>query len=725
MPKVLCWRAALTEAANLAGWSFLDGYESKFIHDIVGEISAQVLNCTYLNVADYPVGMEPRVLHVNMLLDVEEKDVRMVGIWGIGGIGKTTVAKAVCNSIVGGFEGSCFLENVRENSMRDGGLVELQNTLLFDILGEKRLKVNNSDKGINVIKKMLSHKRVLLVLDDVNHLDQLKKLAGGVDWFGIGSRIVITTRDKHLLTAHQINLIYKVKELNYNQATVLFSWNAFARKRHQVDKLIVETALQYAQGLPLALIHLGSRLCGRSTDECKAALDCHARVPNQEIQEILKISYNALEDPVKEVFLDIACFFKGKKRNYVVETLESCELNPKYRIEVLVDNAIISIERDNIWMHDLIEAMGREIVRQESPTEPGRRSRLWFHEDVYHGTDNIKGIVANLPKSDVNCDICKFLKSIPDFSGIPNLVYLNLNYCESLAEVHPSVGFLKRLVHLSAEKCSSLEMFPPRLSLRSLETFLLGGCSKLKSFPEIVGTMKSLKCITLPGTAIRELPLSIGYLSGLQELNLNECEDLTNLPCSIYELQHLQYLFLDSCPKLVAFPHLENSEVSGSSKLLPLVLPKLLRFNMGGCNLSKSNLLATLDCLSTLQELDLSGSNFVSLPICISKFVNLLDLNLCCCKRLRKIPQLPPKVCWVDVGDCKSLETFPKLSNILESRELQGIEWMDLFNCHRLCDNLHYEVAEMDNIFQNQVSFLSLYIECLIDVTLCQYVLDS
>lgn len=157
----------------------------------------------------------------------------------------------------------------------------------------------------------------------------------------------------------------------------------------------------------------------------------------------------------------------------------------------------------------------------------------------------------------INFCSCKFLKRIPDFSGIPNLLYslyLNLNYCKSLVEVHPSVGFLKKLVHLTAEKCSSLVMFPRRLSLRSLETFLLGGCRKLKNFPEIAGTMESLKCITLSGTAIRELPSSIGCLSGLQELNLNKCEDLINLPCSIYELEHLQYLFLDSCPKLVAFP---------------------------------------------------------------------------------------------------------------------------------------------------------------------------
>ncbi|KAI5342499.1 hypothetical protein L3X38_010374 [Prunus dulcis] len=357
-------------------------YESKFIHDIVGEISAKVLNCLHLNVAEYPVGIQDRLRDLNVLINVEKNDVRMVGIWGTGGIGKTTIAKAVHNSIVKRFEGSCFLANVRENSIRDGGMVELQNTLLFEIFRGKKLKITNVDKGINVIKKMLSHRKVLLILDDVSHLDQLKKLAGGCDWFGLGSRIIITTRDKqYLLLAHQVNLIYKVKELCRDEVIQPFSWNAFGRNFHMVyHGKVKRVVLHYADGLPLALTVFGSLLRGRSEEQWQDALDSYKRVPNHEIHEILKISYNSLEDSVKEVFLDIACFFKEK--------------------------ALITIENNLLWTHDLIEEMGKEIVRQESPTEPGKRSRLWFPEDVYHvltentGTDKVKGIVVQCPKSD-------------------------------------------------------------------------------------------------------------------------------------------------------------------------------------------------------------------------------------------------------------------------------------------------------------------------------------
>jgi tetraacyldisaccharide-1-P 4'-kinase len=127
-------------------------------------------------------------------------DKRMVGIFRVGGIGKTTIVKAIYNLIAYQFEDSCFLANVRENSKQECGLVQLQETLLSEILDESSLKVLNVDRGINVIKQRLCSKRVLLILDDVDQLIQLETLSGERDWFGLGSRIIITTKDEHLLS---------------------------------------------------------------------------------------------------------------------------------------------------------------------------------------------------------------------------------------------------------------------------------------------------------------------------------------------------------------------------------------------------------------------------------------------------------------------------------------------------------------------------------------------
>ncbi|CAK8574973.1 unnamed protein product [Lathyrus sativus] len=135
--KVQKWRMALHNAANLAGFHIeKGGYEYKFIESIVKEVHSmisRVFSRASLRVADYPIGLESRVGKVKSLLSLESDDlVQMVGIHGIGGIGKTTIALGVYNSIGGQFEGLCFLEDVRENSMKFG-LVHLQEIVLSDM----------------------------------------------------------------------------------------------------------------------------------------------------------------------------------------------------------------------------------------------------------------------------------------------------------------------------------------------------------------------------------------------------------------------------------------------------------------------------------------------------------------------------------------------------------------------------------------------------------------
>ncbi|XP_035546683.1 disease resistance protein RUN1-like [Juglans regia] len=302
----------------------------------------------------------------------------MVAIFGVGGIGKTTITKAVYNRISSEFEGSCFLKNIRETSKSEYGLVQLQETLLSDILGASWVyNIGHIDRGINVIKRIRS-KRVLLILDDVDEWGQLKALAGNRDWFGLGSRIIITRRDQNLLSNHEVDATYELEELNNDEALELFSLCAFKREKPFDNYLeLSQRIIRYAGGLPLALEVLGLDLHGRSRHEWESALkEYMIRIPHKKIQKILRMSYDDLRESEKNIFLDIACFFKGENVDYVVKILDSCGLSPNIGIKKLMDKCLITIDACNKFeMHDLLQDMGREITREESPEEPGGHSR--------------------------------------------------------------------------------------------------------------------------------------------------------------------------------------------------------------------------------------------------------------------------------------------------------------------------------------------------------------
>ena len=86
----------------------------------------------------------------------------------------------------------------------------------------------------------------------------------------------------------------------------------------------------------------------------------------------------------KDIFLDIACFLRGKTKDQVIEILENCGFDARIGISVLLNKSLLILENKTLWMHDLLQEMGREIVRRESCEEPGKRSRLWLCKDLLH-----------------------------------------------------------------------------------------------------------------------------------------------------------------------------------------------------------------------------------------------------------------------------------------------------------------------------------------------------
>ena len=313
------------------------------------------------------------------LIKLESNEVRMIGIYGLGGIGKTTIAKVVYNNISHQFESRIFLENVRERSKDYSSRLKLQQELLNGVMKRKNKKISNVHEGINVIRNRFHSKKVLLILDDVDNLEQLEFLAGGHSWFGPGSRIIITSRDQHCLNVHGVDASYKVEALNYKASIQLFCQHAFKQNIPQSDYVNLSNhVVNYVKGLPLALEVLGSFLFGKSVSEWESTSQKLKKKPNMQVQNVLKITFDGLEKAQQEIFLDIACFFKGWNENDVTRLEEDATSE----IRVLSDMCLITLFGNTIRMHDLVEEMGREIVRHEHPKEPGEWSRLWDPKDI-------------------------------------------------------------------------------------------------------------------------------------------------------------------------------------------------------------------------------------------------------------------------------------------------------------------------------------------------------
>lgn len=183
------------------------------------------LNNTSLRVAHYPVGLDDHIEKIDPSLGVGmDKEVRMIGMCGDEGIGKSTVARAIFNLYRHGFNASSFLSDVKATSRQDG-LVTVQEILLRETLArDDSIKVGNPYSGVNVIVRRLGSKKVLLVVDGVDELDQLRQLAGDEEWFGPGSRIIVTTQDRDLLQAHGVKTPIRgevIKQLSLFSAFLL------------------------------------------------------------------------------------------------------------------------------------------------------------------------------------------------------------------------------------------------------------------------------------------------------------------------------------------------------------------------------------------------------------------------------------------------------------------------------------------------------------------------
>ncbi|XP_008237535.2 PREDICTED: TMV resistance protein N-like [Prunus mume] len=637
--KVKRWRAALTEVANLSGFDSKNQCERKVVEKIVEWVWGKVHRTFKLLDSTELVGIKFTREQMDLLVAPTD-DVRFVGIWGMGGIGKTTVARFVYESISFHFEVPCFLANVREAS-EVNHLVDLQRQLLFPILKEQIAQVLNEDWGTHFIKNCLRNKKVLLILDDVNASSQLEKFAKEKDWFGKGSIIIITTRDERLVKKHDMEIPYKVEGLGYDEALQLFSLKAF--KKFEPEEGFWELSkcfVNYTGGLPLALKILGCSVYKRDRDEWKNELDKLQKIPETEIFDLLKISFDRLDEMNKNIFLDVAFFLKGKDKKEVIEILDSCDRCGG--INALVEKSLLTIDISNnvniVQMHDLIQEMAFQIVRQESPEEPGRRSRLCHPNDIIHvlinntATNKIQGIalrMADLEKADWNCEA---------FSKMINLKYLEVNNViispMSIPRILPNSlrimkwnGYFSKylpsnfqpnnLVSLEMQGSKLVRLWDERIDLPNLKYMDLSCSLNLATTPNFTGIPK-LQVLNFKGCEnLVEIHPSVAYLKWLTELVFDGCKSVKSLP-SVVEMDSLVSFSLSGCSKLKKIP-----EFSGQMKNLSMLTL---------CGTAIEKLPSSIGHLVGLTFLDANNcENLLGLPseICNLKSLQKLYANGC------------------------------------------------------------------------------------------------
>ncbi|XP_050387101.1 disease resistance protein RPV1-like isoform X2 [Argentina anserina] len=670
MEELQRWKDALGRVGTLSGWDSRN-YEddAKLIDEIAKDVFQKLLNTRSRKSNDL-VGMDSHLRRLKSRLRPNQygNDVQVVGIWGMGGLGKTTIAKAIYDEMCGDFKHHCFLRNVKEEFKRKGE-AEMQEDLLFRILKEKVRNLSS-----NMIMEMLSEIKLFLVLDDVDNSAQIDALLGKQRLFGRGSRIIITTRDKGLLREFDI---YEPGYLHDYQALELFKKSAFKASEplREYDPLL-QRAIEYAQGLPLALIVLGASLYKKSIWEWEGEFEKIKKFQHLGIEAVLRTSYEGLDHLQKMMFLDIASFYRGMRKAYVTEIMDDCGFFPVSELPVLVDRALVTDSGDYFHvldMHDLLVDMALGIDRRELG-----HSRLTDSDEIEEVlTQNMDTKAVESIDLDLN-----HLKNVninaKAFADMTKLRLLRIHYNRSKDSVdyygsreefhHPSddckqhmIGDFEFLSHelrcLIWHGCP-LNSLPYNFRPKNLVDLDMR-CSRIKQLWEGTKPLKKLKYLDLSLSPYLEETPDLTHATNLEKANFEGCVSLLKVHPSISDLKNLVSLSLKGCKELKILPRsfcmksLNNLELSGCSNLE--IFPEIP------------------EVMKELQRLCLDKTAMKKLPSSVENLRGLVTLSLKDCKEFQS---LPSSICrlkslrYVTLSGCSKFKVFPKIAQL---EDMEGL----------------------------------------------------
>uniref|UniRef100_A0A1J3DZN0 Putative WRKY transcription factor 19 n=1 Tax=Noccaea caerulescens TaxID=107243 RepID=A0A1J3DZN0_NOCCA len=684
------WWNVLQQVAQMSDYILTDKSDPELMHEIVKDVSKVLLSSD----KEKMIGIDSQVEEILSLLGIESPDVRSIGLWGTAGIGKTAIAEKIFRRISVQYKTCVFFKDLHEE-VEEKGQVTVAEEFLSKLLEVEPPVLKISDINTCFLRSRLQCKKILVILDDVHDFKDVQTFLGNLNYFGPGSRVIITSRNRRVFVQSKIDHIYEVKPLDIPTALLLLleSGKLKSFKSKLTDDFRKQSLelVKFANGNPEVLQYMRSRPQEEwdllSQEVLQSSPIC--------IPRILRSCYGLDENEIN-ILLDIACFFRRMDKDDVALLLDGCGFFAQVGFRSLVDKSLLTIPHNTVDMHRYIQATGREIVRQESPNEPGKRSRLWNAEEVVDvflndsGTSAIEGIFLDMSK--------KVFDGNPNtFEKMCNLRLLKF-YC---SEVIKKSGVSLR---------QGLEYLPNKLRLLHWEYYPLSALPR--SFDP-----KNLVELNLPNSCanqlwkgkkslekLRKMRLSYSYqltkiprlsnAPNLEHIDLEGCSSLASISQSISSLKKLVFLNLKDCSKLESVPStvdlesLEVLNISGCSKLetLPEISPNVKELFMGATMIQE--IPSSIKNLVSLEKLDLENSrHLVNLPTSICKLKHLETLNLSGCSSLERFPELSRRMKCLKSLDLSRTAVKVLHSSISYMVALEELRFVECKNLVRLPDN--------------------------------------
>ncbi|GKA92741.1 disease resistance TIR-NBS-LRR class family protein, partial [Tanacetum coccineum] len=673
------WRKALNEAANLAGCLLSCQHvlgtlnktaslgfgivhveyfipkgifllittnfdESKLIEIIVDDIFQKICS-TGSSVDGNLVGMETRIEALLSSLELDAPGVRMIGIWGMGGGGKTTLATTIFNQICHEFEGSSFVDNVREVSKNSlSGLKKLQKQILKDIFNDQDITVSSVSGGKNKMEQMMRLKKVLVVLDDVDSTNQLEALAG---W-------------------RKDDAVIALKSCGFFAEAAL-------RVLEQKSLITIFEDYRLRLGMHDHIEELGKNIVRRlNPNEPKR----HSRLwIDEEIEEILTNDSGTQETKCIKMFAEESNFEILMKGLANMKELRFLQVGCRYVSEEEVSN----------WNFD-------EVSNWNLPNALRFLSWYGYPFSSLPKTFQAKNLVGldmhynNMVQLWKDGEEKAFLKlrflnfyytsmRTLDLSVAPNLETLILDTCDNLVELDFQVT--PNLKELRIHHCNRLEKVHMPAQSPNLETLILELCYYLEEFRfQVTPNLKELRiheCIRLEklhmpaeSPKLRSLylyiiklrTLHLGITRNLETLLLRNCNHLVEVHFQV----NLKELRISSCERLEKL-HM----FAECSKLVNLEL----------CNLNLRTLhLGVTPNLETVSLKECHDLVELQIPVECSKLVTL-DLNYNA--KLRTLDLgVTPNLESLDLKNCYDLEEINAPAECLKK-----LLHLDISHCGR------------------------------------------